>query len=94
VLAWGYAVRRGRIHASAKARSYWAVLRLLPVVRRGRRQAQAARRVEDRVLLTRLQGRLPISALLADARVPPTPLAMLDRAFASYLEVLRRVVRW
>jgi GT2 family glycosyltransferase len=94
VLAWGYAARQGAAHGAAKARSYLAILRLLPTVRRGRRDARVIRRVGDTVLLAQMQGNMHVTALLADSGPPPRLLTLLNAGFGAYLGFLRRVVRW
>ena len=67
-LVWIGAAKLGRRHLLAKTRSYGGVARMIPAIRRGRREARELRRISDREVLDRLQGPLPIGLLVPRQR--------------------------
>jgi len=91
---WAYAAGRGRAHLGAKAYSYVAILRLLPVVRRGRRQLQTLRRIDDRTLLERLAAALPVRQLVSDMDASRGALNVVDRLLKGHYALAQRLVRW
>jgi GT2 family glycosyltransferase len=93
-MSWAYAARLGRAHLGAKARSYASILRLLPIVRRGRQQSRALRRVGDRLLLAKLAAELPIGQLVHDVGASRGVLSAINGVLVAYYAVVRRIVWW
>jgi len=92
-LVWAGAATMGTDHLRAKARSYAAIARMLPVARQGRRRTQRLRRRDDRSLLARLDGPVPV-AQLATAPVAKIGLTVANAVLAGYFGGVRRLVRW
>lgn len=95
LLAWGWAARQGRAYLAAKARAAAALVRHVPGIRRGRRELAALRRRDDRELLVRLQGSLPVGQLAATEGAAAGGLVrVVDAVLGAYLRVVRPLVRW
>jgi GT2 family glycosyltransferase len=93
-LVWIGAAKLGRHHLWAKTRSYGGVARMIPAIRRGRRQVRELRRISDRQVLDRLQGPLPIGLLVPRQRTAQTLLTFVNFGFSAYFRLTRRLVRW
>jgi hypothetical protein len=93
-MSWVYAARVGRAHLGAKARSYASVLRMFPIVRRGRQQLRALRKIGDRTLLTKLDAELPIRQLVDEVKVPRGVITVINGMLVAYYAIVRCIVRW
>jgi GT2 family glycosyltransferase len=93
-MSWGYATLLGKPYVLAKARSYGAIGLMLGSVRAGRQEMRSLRRIDDRVLLARLDAALPVNQLVEEMSVPPRAIRLINAALERYFGLVRRVVRW
>jgi GT2 family glycosyltransferase len=91
-LVAGYCILRGPRCSMAKLRAYGWVLTRLPLILRRRRQAQALRRVSDRLLLARCTATVDLDEL--ESRLVRTVGALINPLFRAYYHCLRVIVRW
>ena len=94
ILSWLYAAGRGWRYIAAKARAYGNLVRLSPDVRRARGRTQRLRAIPDAVLLSRMQGALPVERLAAENRWISGAVRLVNLAYMTYFSVVRRAIRW